>query len=115
MCTIPLSLSTPIDQLIQNDLFRTGLNAVHTPDPLHLIGSLQCFGHTFLRCHLPREQFHSSVTGTVDLNQMGIELLRQKKEGRFQSKVLGSVLFFWYNSYITKNSTGREKSNVYNS
>ena len=39
----------------------------------------------------------------------------RKKEGRFQAKVLGSVLFFWYNSYITKNSTGREKSNVYNS
>ena len=35
------------------------INAVHPPDPLHLIGILQCLSHTFLCCHLPREQFHS--------------------------------------------------------
>ena len=30
-----------------------------------------------------------------------------KKEGRFQAKVLGSVLLFWYNFCVKKTSTGK--------
>ena len=61
-----------IDELIQHDLFRPVLDAVHTSNPLHLIGSLESFGHTIPVSHLPDEQFHPFNAGLVDLRQVRI-------------------------------------------
>ena len=58
---------------MQNDLFRTVTDAVHATNPLHLIGSLECFGHTFLFRHLTGEKLHSSFAGFVDLQKVRIQ------------------------------------------
>ena len=56
-----------VDELVKYDLFRPVTDAVHASHPLHLISGLERLGHAFLLGQLAGKQFHSPITGFVDL------------------------------------------------
>ena len=73
--------SVLIDRLLQDDLFRSVPDAVHSSDPCHLVGSLERLCHTLLLCHLLHDQFHALLAGLVDLGQMLIQFASYKQIG----------------------------------
>ena len=62
-----------IYKLGQNDFLRTAADAVHAAYPFHLVGSFECFSHTFLLCHSRDDDFHALVAGLVDLGKMPMQ------------------------------------------
>ena len=81
-----------IDELIQHDLFRPVLDAVHTSNPLHLIGSLEHLGYVFLLLHLPDDKLHALVAGMVCLSEMLIEFAGQDQIGEQNRTVLSWII-----------------------
>ena len=68
-----LSAPSAVNKFVEHDLFSSVLDAVHPSNPFHLIGSLECFGRTFLVSHLPGEKVDTFNTGMIDLCQMLIQ------------------------------------------
>ena len=62
-----------IYKLGQNDFLRTAADAVHAAHPFHLVGGLECVGHTFLLCHSRDDDFHTLIAGLVDLGKMPMQ------------------------------------------
>jgi len=74
-----LDTSSAVDELIQHDLFCPVPNAVHAPNPFHLIGGLELFGYVLLLCHLLGEQLHSFLASFVNLKKMRIQFSGQQQ------------------------------------
>ena len=66
-----------IDELAQHNLFRTIVNAVHTPNPLYLINSLKRLGHALPTFHLSDDELYALFAGMVCLSEVLIELAGQ--------------------------------------
>ena len=50
-----------IYKLSQNDFLRTAADAVHAAHPFHLVGGLECFGHTLLLRHIRNDDCHALI------------------------------------------------------
>lgn len=62
-----------IYKLSQNDFLCAAVDAVHAAYPFHLVGGLECFGHTFLLCHIGNDDFHTRVAGLIDLGKVTMQ------------------------------------------
>ena len=62
-----------IYKLSQNDFLRTAADAVHAAHPFHLVGGLECFGHTLLLRHIRNDDCHALIAGLVDLRKMPVQ------------------------------------------
>ena len=59
-----------IYQFVQDNFFRTVMDAIHAAYPFHLVSRFECFGHALLLHHSGNDDFHTLVTGLVDFGQM---------------------------------------------
>ena len=62
-----------IYKLGQNDFLCAAADAVHATYPFHLVGRLECFGHTFLLRHCRSDDFHTFIAGLVDLGKVTMQ------------------------------------------
>lgn len=60
-------------QIIVYNLFGPDMNAVHAPDPFHLISGLELFGYALALGHLADQKVQHGVGLLVDLNQVSAE------------------------------------------
>ena len=62
-----------IYKLGQNDFLRAAVDVVHAAHPFHLVRCFECFGHTFLLCHIGNDDFHTLVAGLIDLGKVPMQ------------------------------------------
>ena len=62
-----------IYKLGQSDFLRAAADVVHPAHPFHLVSGFQRFCYAFLLCHIGNEDFHSLITGLVDLGKVPMQ------------------------------------------
>ena len=76
----------------QHNFFCPIFNAVHSPDPSHLVVGFEGFGDAFALGHLGGEALHHLVGLAVDLLQVGVEAALQEHAVEDAAVVAAQVL-----------------------
>ena len=66
-----------VDQLLSDDFFRSGGDAIHALGPAQGIGSFQCFGDTLCGLHLGDQGFHALLGQLIQVGKVRPEVAGQ--------------------------------------
>lgn len=99
---IPAAVALYINQFSVHNLCGSVPNIVHSPNPRHLVGCFELFGHTFTLCHLfhqPREHFPCLP---VNIRKTAIQLAACQQSGVHPSVMLFQITFVSLSTYTDR-------------